>query len=95
MAKTEVYSWRLSPEVKRSLEDEARRRSVTLAEMLDQIAQEFLSRRTRTDDAQDRIRAVARRSIGSISGGGAGRSERVRELVRERLRAKHGDSRPR
>jgi hypothetical protein len=95
MAKTEVYSWRLSPEVKRSLEDEARRRSVTLAEMLDQIAQEFLSRRTHADDAQDRIRAVARRWIGSISGGGARRSEQVRELVRERLRVKHGNRRAR
>jgi hypothetical protein len=95
MAKTEIYSWRLSPEVKRSLEDEARRRSVTLAKMLDQIAQEFLSRRMHADDAQDRIRAGAHRWIGSISGGGAPRSERVRQLVRERLRAKHGDNRSR
>jgi hypothetical protein len=95
MAKSEVYSWRLSPEVKRSLEDEARRRSVTLAEMLDQIAHEFLSRRTRTDDAQDRVRAATRRWIGSISGGGARRSERVRDLVRDQLNAKLRDRRPR
>lgn len=95
MAKSEVYSWRLSPEVKRSLEDEARRRSVTLAEMLDQIAHEFLARRTRPDDAQDRVRAAARRWIGSISGGGARRSERVRELVRDQLKAKLRDRRPR
>lgn len=95
MAKTEVYSWRLSPDVKRSLEDEARRRSVTLAELLDQLAQEFLARRTHTDDAQARIRTAARRWIGSISGGGAPRSKQGRELVRERSRAKRGDDRSR
>lgn len=90
MSKTEVYSWRLSPATKRSLEDEARRRKLTLAQMLDQIAQDWLAEHAANDDDAERILAKARPFIGAISGGGARRSERVRDLVRKRLRDKHG-----
>lgn len=95
MSKSEVYSWRLEPEIKRSLENEARRRKLTLAQMLDEMAHDWLSRRPANDDEPERIRRAARRWIGSIAGGGGRRSERVRELVRERLKEKRARSRPR
>jgi hypothetical protein len=81
--------------MKRSLELEARRRKLTLAQMLDQIAQDWLAEHAANDPSPERIRVAARRWIGSISGGGSRRSERVRELVRERLREKHGRKRAR
>lgn len=95
MKKTEVYSWRVAPEVKRSLEDEARRRNLTLAQMLDQITQDWLAQHAANDGTPERVLAAARRWIGSISGGGVPRSERVRELVRQRLTEKHGRKRAR
>jgi len=95
MAKTEVYSWRVSAAVKRSLEDEARRRKLSLAELIDEIARSWLATRAGDGGASDRMRAEARRWIGSISGGGARRSERVRELVRARLQERHGRQRAR
>ena len=36
MSKTEVYSWRVSPETKAALEEEARREGLTLAALLQQ-----------------------------------------------------------
>jgi predicted DNA-binding ribbon-helix-helix protein len=95
MSKSEVYSWRVEPATKRCLEDEARRRKLTLAQLLDRITQDWLSQRAADDSEPERIRAAARRWIGSISGGGERRSERVRELVRERLRGKRASNRPR
>jgi hypothetical protein len=95
MPKSEVYSWRVAPEIKRCLELEARRRNLTLAQMLDQIAQDWLAEHAANDPGPERIRAAARRWIGSISGGSNRRSERVRELVRDRLREKHGRKRSR
>jgi hypothetical protein len=93
--KSEVYSWRVSAEVKRSLEDEARRRRLSLAQMLDQISREWLAEHATNSADSERVHAAARRFIGSISGGGAARSEQVRERVRERLRAKHARQRSR
>ena len=95
MRKSEVYSWRVAPEIKRCLELEARRRKLTLAQMLDQIAQDWLAEHAANDQSSDRVRAAARRWVGSISGGGSRRSQRVRELVRKRLKEKHGRERAR
>ena len=41
--KSEVYSWRVSPMLKASLEEAARREGRTLARLLDQIAGSYLS----------------------------------------------------
>jgi predicted DNA-binding ribbon-helix-helix protein len=95
MSKSEVYSWRVEPEIKRSLEDEARRRQLTLAQMLDQIAKDWLARRSASDDGAEQIRTAARRWVGSIAGGGEPRSTRVRELVRRRLENKRARKRAR
>ena len=40
--KTEVYSWRVSPEVKTGLEREARRRKISVSAVLDLAAREWL-----------------------------------------------------
>ena len=94
MAKTEVYSWRVDPQVKMALEAEARRQRRSVADVLDTIAKDWLAARKAhnwDDDAeQSRLHAAAAKWIGSISGGDPHRSQRVRETVRKRLRERYG-----
>jgi hypothetical protein len=91
--KTEVYSWRVSTELKMSLEREARRRKVSLSKVLDAAAQEWLNRNSADSDddrEQKHIHEAAAKSFGTITGGGPHRSENVRQIVRERLRQRYG-----
>jgi hypothetical protein len=88
--KTEVYSWRVSPALKSSLEDAARNERRSVARLLDDIVAEHL-RLGRTPGGsealqQRRLHERAARFAGSIAGGQPGRAERARELVRRRLR---------
>jgi len=91
MDKSEVYSWRLSPELKQALEEAARERKVSIARILDEMVREGLSRLGKNRDrdereAEGRIRQAAARSIGSIAGGDAKRATRARDRIRARLR---------
>ena len=94
MAKTEVYSWRMNPEIKMGLEEEARVHGLTLAEFLDDTALRIIQdgRRRRSDDdpEQKRLHAAAAKCFGTIAGGDPRRSEKVRETVRKRLRERDG-----
>lgn len=87
--KTEVYSWRVSPELKAELEKAAREERVSVAKLLERITRGWLEERNAeaTDDEaeQVRIRAAAAPYIGAFAGDDPHRSEKVRELVRERL----------
>jgi hypothetical protein len=90
---TEVYSWRVSRELKQDLEREARRRKASVSSILDAAAREWLkkSRANISDDEeQKRLHAAVAPCIGSISGGDPYRSERVSEIVRERLKRRYG-----
>jgi hypothetical protein len=90
MSKSQVYSWRCEPEVLGALEEESRREGASVAELLDRIAGQWLSRRraarAHEDEEQARLHAAARAAIGAISGGDPRRSERARETLRKRLR---------
>lgn len=91
--KTEVYSWRVSTELKTSLEREARRRKISLSAVLDMAAREWLNNgRADTDDEreQKRIHEAAAKCFGAIDLGDPHASEKVRELVRQRLRERYG-----
>lgn len=93
MAKTEVYSWRLDRNVKMGLEEQARRKGMTLAEFLDRTALHLIEegRRKHDDDAeQERLHAGAAKCFGTLSGGGPNDSENVRALVRKNLKEKYG-----
>ncbi len=87
--KTEVYSWRVSAELKTTLEQEAHRRKLPLAAVLDTAARDWLEKSVPDADSdaeQLRLRKAALACIGTISGGDPLRSENVRQEVRERLR---------
>ena len=93
MAKTEVYSWRLDPKIKMALESEARSEGITLAEVLDRLAKQWLElrkQRNGDDDAeQARLHAAVAKYAGTISGGDPYGSEKVREVVRKRVRERN------
>jgi hypothetical protein len=90
--KSEVYSWRLSPDLKADLEAAARRGRVSIARLLERIAREWLQARASAaedDEAeQERLRAVAMQFVGTIRGGDPDRSATVSQRVRERLASK-------
>jgi hypothetical protein len=91
--KTEVYSWRVSTELKRGLEREARRRKISVAKVLDLAAEEWLKKRaTDKDDdrEQKRLHEAAAKSIGTIAGDDPRRGENAREIVRRLIRQRHG-----
>jgi predicted DNA-binding protein len=95
MNKTEVYSWRLSPDMKHALEEAARRNHKTVAKLLNHIVEQWLREIHAADqDAEEteqrRLHAAAATALGSIQGGDPDRSERARAELRARLARKHG-----
>jgi hypothetical protein len=90
MARSEVYSWRVSPALKASLEEAARSERRTVARLLEEIVTEHLHRvgERGGGDAvrQRRLHERAARFAGRIAGSRSGRSEAARAIVRERLR---------
>src|SRR2546426_822980 len=98
MGKTDVYSWRISSELKQRLEREARREGASLAGLLDRMAQEWIQTRARGADeaVQARLHHDVQKFLGAISGRDPGRAELARSAVRERLRRRiHGSRRAR
>ncbi|HEX9944262.1 MAG TPA: hypothetical protein VGG03_19805 [Thermoanaerobaculia bacterium] len=95
MPKTEVYSWRLSPRLKSDLEEAARAEQKSMAELLEEIAQEWLERfrESNGDDDDERQRVLheaAMRCAGTIHGGDPHRAENARSEVRRRIAERHG-----
>ena len=89
--KTEVYSWRLSPDLKLGLEREARRRKLSLSAVLDLAAQDWLSKSgadNEGDEEQQRLQRAAADSFAAFESSVDNRSETVREVVQRRLRQK-------
>lgn len=89
--KTEVYSWRLSTEVKADLEREARVRRMPVSAILEAAVREWLKKDGNNgadDAAQDRLHAAAGRCIGVLASGDFHRAERARETLRQRLRTR-------
>lgn len=97
MPKTEVYSWRLSPETKAALEQEARRESVSLATLLERITREWLTeqRAANGSDAaeQARLHRAAAATFGTIRGGDPRRAETAKQTIREKLKHRYDRSR--
>jgi hypothetical protein len=95
--KTAVYSWRVSPEIKSALENEAHQRGETVARLLDRITGEWLALQgaQRSDERQEELRARERalRACGTIAGGDPNRAANAREEVRRLLRSKRDHAR--
>ena len=91
--KTEVYSWRVSSDVKTSLEREARRRKISMSAALDAAAREWLQKSAAAnegDGEQRRLQKEASKWLGALASGNAQRSETASQDVRDRLRRHYG-----
>lgn len=91
--KTEVYSWRVSSDVKTSLEREARRRKMSVSAVLHAAAREWLLKSgapSETDEEQARLQKSAAKCLGALAGGNSRRSEMAAQTVRNRLRRRYG-----
>jgi hypothetical protein len=87
--KTEVYSWRLSGELKTDLERQARLRGVPVSSILDSAVRDWLEKNNGDsggDEAQRLLHAAAARCFGAFAGGDSRRAERAGQAVRKRLR---------
>lgn len=86
--KTEVYSWRLSSELKSELEREARLRKAPVSSVLELAIRNWLKKRAVSgdeDEEQRRLHEAAAKSVGALAGRHSRRSEAMRKLVRQRL----------
>jgi hypothetical protein len=94
MAKTEVYSWRLSVETKSALEETARRKQTSVAELLDQIVGDWLARQQalEADEAeQQRLHDQVSKLIGTLRGDNPEGADNARALLRAKLAQRRAD----
>ena len=88
MNRSEVYSWRLAPDLKSELEREAKREGRSLGALLEKIAQEWLHAQRRLEydaEEQKRLHEAVYKNIGGIEGE-SDWSITVRETVRRSIR---------
>ena len=86
--RSEVYSWRVSPALKASLEETGRRERLPVSRLLEEIVRGYMANRTESGPdlaAQQELHAKAARFAGRIVGSKARRAENARVLVRRRL----------
>ncbi|MDX2180671.1 MAG: hypothetical protein SFV18_13830 [Bryobacteraceae bacterium] len=91
--KAEVYSWRVSSDLKMRLETEAARRSISVAAALDDAARRWLAEREAEEDEeakQARIMAEVMKCIDPVGSGDPHRSENTGAKVRAILKRKYG-----
>ena len=89
---TEVYSWRVSRELKSDLERQARLRKTSLSAVLNLAARDWLKQSAAAigeDGEQRRLHEAAMNRVGAIAGGNPRRAETAREAVRERLKQRY------
>jgi predicted transcriptional regulator len=90
--KTEVYSWRLSGELKSDLERTARLRKVPVSTVLETAVRDWLKRsdtEVPEDQTQRRLQAAAANCLGTLACGNARRAETARDVLRKRLRQRY------
>lgn len=90
--KTEVYSWRLSAELKAEIEDQARSESKSMSALLEELASEGLRARRRSGSGQATARAALLKrvlpAVGTIHSGDPNLGSKVSQTVRARIARK-------
>jgi hypothetical protein len=90
--KTQVYSWRLSEELKSDLEREARERKLSVSSLLERAARAWLEKENGNpegDEAQRKLHVSANACLGTIKGRNPERAETARQAIRGRLRRRY------
>jgi hypothetical protein len=86
--RTEVYSWRLSDDLKSDLERESRLRQVPISSVLEAAVRDWLGKRdadASEDETQRRLHAAAASCLGVLASGNPRRAETARADLRKRL----------
>jgi hypothetical protein len=86
---TEVYSWRVSSELKSDLEREARLRKTSLSAVLTMAVRDWLRQSATNvegDEEQRQLHEAASQCLGAFADGNPRRAENARQAIRERLR---------
>ena len=89
----EVYSWRVSRELKSDLEREARERSTSVSAVLDMAVRWWIKSKPAApvdENEQRRLHDAVESCLGTFAGGRPRRAETARESVRRRLRMPRG-----
>jgi hypothetical protein len=95
MTKSEVYSWRLSPELKAELEEAARAEKTSVGCLLERAILEWLdSRRPPKGKEQNRLRRELMAFAGTFHGDGTSATNvNVRAVITAGLEERYGRSR--
>lgn len=91
--KTEVYSWRVSRELKSDLEQQARLRKTSLSALVTLAVRNWLKQSAvpvEDDEEQRRLREAAMKCVGAFAGRNPRRAETARQAIRERLKRRNG-----
>jgi hypothetical protein len=91
--KSEVYSWRVSTDLKTELERKAQRRKISVSVALDLAVRDWLDRdgsEIESDEEQLRLQEAASKCFGALVSGNRRRSENASQAVRQRLRRRYG-----
>jgi hypothetical protein len=86
---SEVYSWRVSSELKSDLKREARLRKTSVSAVLHAATQDWLKRHAAGaggDEEQQRLHRAVAACTGTIAGHNPRRAGNARRAIRERLR---------
>lgn len=94
MGKTEVYSWRVDPQLKAELERAAKSQRTTIAALIERVMTEWLRDHQTLSRAekenQDRINSELDKYIGTVvSDGVSATNEVVRRVIGAQLQARH------
>jgi predicted transcriptional regulator len=91
--RTEVYSWRLSGELKSDLEREARLRKVPVSSVLETAVRDWLKKGdtdASEDEAQRKLHSAVAGCFGVLASGNPRQAETARDALRTRLRRRYG-----
>jgi len=90
--KSEVYSWRVSSELKSELERAARLCNKPLSAILDLAVRDWLKKSAADicgDEEQRKLHQAAARCVGAFAGRTPQRAENARQAIQARLRRRH------
>jgi hypothetical protein len=89
--RTEVYSWRLSGELKSDLERQARLHRLPVSAVLERAVRDWLKKGdtdVSEEDAQRRLQTAAANCFGTVASGDSRRAETARDVLRQRLKCR-------
>lgn len=97
MKRSEVYSWRVSSEIKSALEHAARAKDLSVGRLLEQIVVNWLTKKSAEElgdeKLQRRIHMESMKYVGSIRGGDPLRAQEASRRSKGIIKKKHARSR--